>query len=313
MNKQVLHITNGSVLTDLLNELDYSGEKLTWQEMLCEGPTLRNIDSKEFIDLRKKFFNDFYDVELDVDEIKFELKKLDNTENYSEIVLWFEYDLFCHINMLAVINLIQQKKINLPIYLVCSGRITGGKSLKGLSELSSEQLLSHFDNKVLLNQEDMDLAATVWGIYCGIDHNLLKPFIVKSSSFKYLNSCLKAHLKRFPDSVDGLAILERNILEIVAKYNITSKHHLLGYALSYQGYYGYGDIQLIRIIEKLSVFYNVTEEGLTLNRKGHEVLLGHHNYAFEIDDNMVFGGVNKFDFQFNKKLNKLIKTIINAH
>ena len=141
----------------------------------------------------------------------------------------------------------------------------------------------------------------------------MKPFIVKPSSFKYLSNCLKAHLKRFPDSVDGLNVLERNILEIVVKYSITSKHHLLGYALSYQGFYGYGDIQLSRIIDKLSVFFNISEGHLKLNRKGHEALLGQHNFSSEINDQMVFGGVNKFDFQFSKKLNKLVKTVINAH
>lgn len=312
MDSEILHITNGTILTDILNELGFKGEKLTWQEMLCEGPTFEIIDSKEFLEQRKKFFNDFYDVDLDVEKITSELQKLNHPENYTEIVLWFEYDLFCHINMIAVINLIKQKKIELPIYMVCSGRIAGSKSLKGLSELTSAQLMSHFEKKVLLNSEDIELASTIWGIYCGVDHNLLKPFIVTSSSFQYLNSCLKAHLKRFPDSIDGLSILERNILEIVAKYDITSTHHLLGYALSYQGYYGYGDLQLARIIEKLSVFFIITEKRLILNRKGHEALLGQHNYSFAINDHMVFGGVNKFDFQFNKKLNKLVKTVINA-
>jgi len=313
MSKQQLHITNGSHLTNVLNELNIQGVKLTWQELLCEGPTTEKVGSELFLETRKSFFTQFYNIDLDIEFIKSELDKFNDSENYSEIVLWFEYDLFCHINMIAIISLIQQKKMNLPLHLVCSGRIEGSKNLMGLSELSPEQLVNHYKNKVLLNKEDIDIAITVWGIYCGVDHTLLKPFIVKPSSFKYLSNCLKAHLERFPNSVDGLSILERNILQIIVKQSITSKHHLLGYALNYQGYYGYGDLQLERIINQLSMFYSVTEGEIELNRKGHEALLGHHNFALEIDNDMMYGGVKKIAFQFNKSKNKLVKSISNVN
>lgn len=313
MNKLPLHIANGSVLTNRLNELNIEGDILTWQEMLCEGPTVEQVYSDEFSKLRKAFFSDFYDIDLVVNEIELELDKLNHLEKYSEIILWFDYDLFCHINMIAVISLLQQKKINLPLYLVCSGKVERSKNLKSLAELNSGQLLKHYRDKIALKPEDIDLAMTVWGIYCGKDHNLLKPLIVTNSSFKYLSNCLKAHLERFPETKNGLNVIERNILEIVKSTSIKSKHHLLGYALNYQGFYGYGDLQISRIIENLSIFFIEEENSIKLNRKGHEALLGQHNFALEIGNSMMFGGVNKFEFQFNKKENKLIKTVYNAN
>jgi len=129
MKKQILHITNGNSLTNYLNELNVEGEKLTWQEMLCEGPTTEQVYSEKFIEHRKAFFSEYYNIGLNISEIEAELDKLNHVENYSEIVLWFEYDLFCHINLIAVINLIQQKKITLPLYLVCSGRVRNSKNL----------------------------------------------------------------------------------------------------------------------------------------------------------------------------------------
>jgi len=313
MKNYPLHITNGSNLTNILKDLDYKEDILTWEEMLCEGCTISNINSDEFLKIRTNFFNHYYDIDLNVEEIKEEFDILNHTEKFSEIILWFEYDLFCHMNMIGVINLLKQKKINLPIYLVCSGRIEGEKSLKGLSELTHSQLNAHYKNKVKLTEEDIELAISIWDIYCGKDHNLLKPYIVKSSSFKYLSNCLKAHLERFPDSVTGLNILERNLLEIIRDNDIKSKNHLLGYALNYQGYYGYGDLQFFRIINMLSMFYSESEEGIKLNRQGHEALLGQHNFALEINNAITFGGVNKLDFQFSKQQNKLVKTIQNAY
>ncbi|TXG39807.1 DUF1835 domain-containing protein [Seonamhaeicola maritimus] len=313
MDRKQLHITNGDVLTNYLNDSGYKGDIITWHEMLCEGPTLVNILSDDFFKVRADFFSETYNVYLDIDAYKSEIKKLDNIEDYSEIVLWFEYDLFCHINLMAVISLIKQKKIKLPISLVCSGRVSHSKNLKGLSELSSEELTVHYTNRAKLNQDDIELAETLWQIYNGKDHNLFKPFIVQSSSFDYMSNCLKAHLKRFPDSKSGLSTIENNILEILDKNIIKSKHHLLGYALNYQGFYGFGDMQLGRIIDQLSIFYTEDESGIQLNRKGYEALLGQHNFASEINDTTVFGGVKKPDFQFNKQENKLVKTVINAH
>ena len=309
MKKIPLHITNGTVLTQKLIDLNIEGEFLTWQEMLCEGPTLEVVYSEKFFNLRKQFFTEYYNTDLDFSKIELELKKLESTENYSEIVLWFEFDLFCHINLMAVICLIQQKNISLPLYLVCSGKIRGTKNLKGLAELSTGHLIKHFNDKVLLSKDSIELARTIWGIYCGKDHNLFKPYIVKTSQYIYLNNCLKAHLERFPNSITGLNVLEKNILEIVRDNKINSHHHLLGYALNYQGYYGYGDLQILRIIDKLKVFFKESEDLIELNRKGHEALLGIHNFALELNNNMTYGGLRKFNFQFNKKENKLIKMV----
>ncbi|WP_407557533.1 DUF1835 domain-containing protein [Winogradskyella sp. 4-2091] len=312
MTKNALHITNGNALTDYLRELDFTEEILTWQEILCEGPTIPKIDSKEFFDLRREFLKTYYDIEVNEKELQKELVKLDHIEQYDEINLWFEYDLFCHINLLGVINLLHQKEIKKPLYLICSGRIKGENSLKGLAELSSGQLKAHYANKVLLTQEDIDLAIALWRTYCGKDHNILKPYIVTKSSFKYMSNCLKAHLKRFPDQKSGLGTIEGNILKIINENDIKSLNHLLVYCLNYQGYYGYGDLQLERKIEKLALFYSVEDDGVKLTRKGHEALLKQHNFASEINNDMDYGGVNRLAYQFNVEENKLIKTIKNV-
>lgn len=313
MKATTLHITNGSSLTEYLKELDFMGEFLTWQEMLCEGPTKHRIDSTEFIETRKSFLLKEYNIEIDENEFKQELEKLNNTNAYNEIVLWFEYDLFCHINLIAIISHLQRKKVKLPLYLVCSGRIKGESDFKGLAELSPDQLFTHYKRKIRLSNDDVDLASMIWELYCGKNHNLIKPFIVRTSSFMYLNSCLKAHLKRFPDSKSGLSRLEQHILETIKLNVIKSKNHLLGYVLNYQGYYGYGDLQIERMISKLSIFFSKQKGQLVLNRKGHEALLGQHNFSKEIGNNLMYGGVRRLNYLFNKKQNKLIKTTINAY
>ena len=67
------------------------------------------------------------------------------------------------------------------------------------------------------------------------------------------------------------------------------------------------------MINQLSLFFEETKTTLKLNRKGHEALVGLHNFSLEINNNMTYGGVNHIDFQFNENENKLVKTNINVH
>ena len=168
MSVRTLHITNGSALTNYLLKLEIVtvSNVITWQEALCVGPTVLEVASEEFLNTRNAFFKSVYNIELSKEEIASELQKLDDISNFTEIVLWFEYDLFCHINMVAVISLLEQKGIYLPIYLVCSGRVDGEKGLKALGELNPKQLHSHYDQRVKLNIDDIALAKHVLKIYC---------------------------------------------------------------------------------------------------------------------------------------------------
>lgn len=312
MTNKRLHITNGTSLTNYLEKENYEGEILTWHEMLCEGPTEKEIDTQSFFKKRKAFLESVYNAEYDILKIQSEIKKTDNINNYKEVVLWFEFDLFCHINLIAAISLLKQKHVEIPIFLVCSGRIEGEKGLKALTELTPKQLSEHYKNKIALTIDDIATAQKAWRIYCENDHNLLKELIIRPSSFKYLSNCLKAHLRRFPDTRSGLNTLEYNTLKLIKEHAIKSRHHLLGYCLHYQGYYGFGDMQIIRLIDKLELFYTETEDSLTLNRDGHLALEHQKNFRKALNCDFVFGGVNKREFQFDKKANKLIKNIVNA-
>ena len=156
MSSKKLHITNGDVLTNyLLNELNFTGDFITWGEMLCEGPTETDLVSKTALLKRQHFFNEFYNVEFDIPKFKKEIEKFCHLNSYDEIILWFEYDLFCHINMSAVLHLISHQKTTTPISLVCSGRVKGIKNLCGLAELSSKNLMKHYKKRQNLSPDDI--------------------------------------------------------------------------------------------------------------------------------------------------------------
>ncbi len=311
MGTQTLHITNGDSLTQRIKELNLvEGEIFTWREMLCEGPTEIKVETESSIKRRKTFLKKYYRINDGDYEEKFvsQLQKLDDLTTYKEIVLWFEYDLFCHINMIAAISLLIRKgSNNIPVYLVCSGRIPHEKKLFGLCELSDVQLKAHYQNKTLLTTDDLELADYVWTLYCESNPKKIAGQIKKNSSFEYLSICLRAHLQRFPNMLTGLNILEHNILEMINTYQIKNIKQLMGYALEYQGYYGYGDMQMKRVLARLFQFLDQTKGRLQLSERGKLALQQKKNFYNTQMLDWYYGGVKKYDYLYNNDTHTLLK------
>src|SRR5690554_3916687 len=132
-----LHIINGDDISKNIKALEIPGEIVVWREMLCEGPTYASLDTPEFVKLRKDFLSKTYNIAPEDYDKQFveELEKLTISNGYDEIVLWFEFDLFSHINMLAVINHLLENKKRIPVFLVCSKKLEDEKEFTPLSQL----------------------------------------------------------------------------------------------------------------------------------------------------------------------------------
>ncbi len=311
MGTNTLHITNGDSLTHRIKELNLvEGEFLVWREMLCEGPAEIKVETESSIKKRKAFLKKYYRIPVEDYEEKFisQLKKLDDLQAYDEIILWFEYDLFCHVNMISAISLLMRKGIGeIPVYLVCSGRVEHEKRLFGLGELSDSQLKKHYNDRIKLTLDDLELAAYVWTLYCESNPKKIAGQIKKHSSFEYLSICLRAHLQRFPNMLTGLNVLEHNILEMVDTYDIKNIKQLMGYTLEYQGYYGYGDMQMKRVLARLFQFLDQTKDRLQLSERGKLALQHKKNfYNTQILD-WYYGGVKKYDYLYNDETHTLLK------
>lgn len=308
-NNRILHIANGDDIFDRLQALKLPGEVLVWREMLCEGPTVQDLGSQEFLDVRKAYLKDAYAISEEEYEAEFisELLKLESLKEYKEIILWFEFDLFSHINMMAAISHLLELEGKAPIHLVCSGWVKGEKELTSLSELSPKQFQEHYDNKLLLTIDDLETASLMWEIYCSSNPLRIKAEIKKTSNFQYLSSCLRAHIERYPNAKSGLNSLETNILKLVQEHQIKSQNQLLGYALQYQGYYGYSDAQMQRVIDKVSPFFSTTGDVYKLNEDGEKALLLTKNFYQKLRDDSFYGGTRKYDFLYDPVSHNLLK------
>tara|TARA_B100001146_G_C16170915_1_gene430037 strand:+ start:495 stop:1427 length:933 start_codon:yes stop_codon:yes gene_type:complete len=306
----LLHITNGDSFTEKLKSLKLKGDIITWREMLCEGKTLTTVGSESFWKTRFEFLNKNYKVSKSwfIEKTLKEYRSLCNHKQQDEIVLWFEYDLFCQINMIAVLSWLKANRKYAQISLVCSGKEDESGKLYSLSELSDEQLLYLYKNKTELTQDDIEYADYVWQLYCSDNPIRLENLSDFSEfQFEYLPDALHTHLQRFPSIKNGLNSMENNILQIALDKKPASRKVFLAEILQNQGFLGFGDSQYERAITRLKPLFSGFNP-VRLTKKGKEILEKRTSYYSCIQDNDVYlGGALKYNFLFNTDSGRILK------
>ena len=150
MITKTVHILNGDSTAYSINKSGLSGDVIVWREMLCDGDLDLDIASDEFWMKRYAFFEE----ELDVSKLEYfdksikELIKIENVSNYNEVVLWFEYDLFCQVNLMALCTyLLKHYRKDILYYLVCTGKEKGKKKLQTLADYPANQYENLYETK----------------------------------------------------------------------------------------------------------------------------------------------------------------------
>lgn len=278
--------------------------------MLCEGKTETNVGSESFWKTRFDFLHKNYKVSKSwfVEKTLKEYRSLCNHKQQDQIILWFEYDLFCQINMLAVLSWLKKHRRYAEIYLVCSGDEDETNRLYGLGDLNDEQIFHSYKNKIKLSQNDIEYADYVWQLYCSDNPIRLENLIdFDNYKFEYLADAIKVHLKRFPTIKNGLNELENRVLEYSLQQKPKSKKQLLNKLLQNQGFYGFGDTQYERVISNLRPLFS-SFNPVRLTAKGKEILDGQTNYYSQIRDNEDYlGGALKYNFLYNTESDRILK------
>lgn len=305
-----LHITNGDSFTQKLEALELKGEIITWREMLCEGKTETNVGSESFWKTRFDFLHKNYKVSKSwfVEKTLKEYRSLCNHKQQDQIILWFEYDLFCQINMLAVLSWLKTYRRDAEISLVCSGDEDETDKLYGLNELSDEQLLHLYENRKVLSRSDIEYADYVWQLYCSDNPIRLENLTdFNNYQFDYLGDAVRAHLKRFPSIKNGLNAIENKVLEVAAEKKPRSKKAFLKNVLQDQGLYGFGDTQYDRVITNLKPLFT-SFNPVRLSKKGKEILDKETSYYSLIKDNEAYlGGALKYNYLYNTDSDRILK------
>ena len=268
-----LHILNGDSTKQIFSNAALEGDIIVWREMLCEGSIHKNVGSDAFWKNRYAFF----EKEIGIAKLEYfdktikELTKLEDLSNYNEVILWFEFDLFCQVNLIALCSyLLKNYRKDIHYSLVCTGKEKGTKHLRTLSDYSPNDFVLLFENRIRLSKHDLLFAEECWHKYVENIYEELQQFnFNRSAKFRYLQKAIDQHLKRFPDK-NSLNQIQNKILELI-EAGYSKKIDILKGLLQWQQketVYGFGDLQYALYLEKLKDYYDIDQNQYKLNKKG---------------------------------------------
>src|SRR5262249_37750434 len=141
-------------------------------EALATGPTLQGLSKDEWIAVRAADLADGAELELTV--VERELAAIDatlaNIASHEEVILWFEHDLFCQINLIYLLDrFARQDAQPARLSLICVGEFPGVENFRGLGQLTTEQMASLFDTRHTVTGAELSLGQRAWAAYCSPD------------------------------------------------------------------------------------------------------------------------------------------------
>lgn len=291
----ILHILNGDSTAHVFGQTGLPGEILIWREMLCEGWVPATPDFEAFWQQRGDFLTHHYAFDRDEYENRTvrEFRRLHEFRHYDEITLWFEFDLFCQINLLYLLHFFSEKDWGQTrLTLVSPGSHPEHPAFKGLGELTPGQLAALWPERIALTPADVGVGRRAWQAYAAATPDALRGFLAKGEfgALEFLENALRAHLSRFPTDPSGLGRIERFWLETLPETGETVPAMVRFWNDNPQ--FGFGDVQLLRTLEELKAAGLMPEIGpFTRTDRAEAVLAGRENYRNFAPRPRFLGGV----------------------
>lgn len=116
----IYNILNGDALAYSFPEAKIEGEIIVVREALIDGDLSEN-NLQDFWRARAKYLG-IAETEYHAQVAK-EFEKIMNAPDDSEFNLWFEYDLFCQVNMWFVISIINNLRIRKKVFAVYTSHL----------------------------------------------------------------------------------------------------------------------------------------------------------------------------------------------
>ncbi len=271
-----LHILNGDARVAAFTKADLPGEMMVWREILASGPAVYAMPDQAFWKMRSRYITETFQVPPTDYEQKVldELPKLERAGLFFEVVLWFDQDLVCQINLLYLLH--RLSKLKSTLISVCSpeGTHTGDK----------KQEMQHlFENRRMLDVAQLQQATTLWKLYAGPDPMALQAYLLENELFSdSLKQAFNLHLQRFPNQDTYVGVHQNLILAPLAEGSSTIAAIQKHFWEQDPGY-GFGDWQLQALLREMSPeLVQINDADVTPTEHGKQVVAGQHKFKKEL-------------------------------
>ncbi|OWR31868.1 RNA polymerase subunit sigma [Saccharibacillus sp. O23] len=250
--RHMLHIVNGDHTAKLMQEAGIEGEILVWRELYPFGPVFPDMEEAsarfaraEYLERELGIPRAFY-----LEGCAEQERKLRELEQYEEVVLWFEHDLFDQ-TMLAVLlgRIERMRRGRTRLSLLSIGEFPGIELFRGFGQLRPEQLKTLSGTWQPVGEEQFAAASRFWSAYSSPDLEEHVRFLeADSSALPFARAAFEAHLSRLPSAEDGLGSIQRAALEAAAS-GAAGPAELFRLATDELVALGLGDLEFFRHLE----------------------------------------------------------------
>jgi len=245
----IYNILNGDALAYSFPDTKIEGDIIVVREGLIDGDLSCSV-LQDFWHSRAKYIG-ITDAEYH-DKVVSEFEKIMDSPDGSVFNLWFEYDLFCQVNMWFTISIIQSLTIKKTVYAVNTSWLdkTGKQFWSGFGHANTNELAICFADRIPLHDADIELAHHLWTAYKSENlEELTRLAENKSQAFPYLQEVVKAHVDRFPK--DGTKGRPEKVIEEIINTGVEDFHQVFVAFSDVESIYGFGDIQLKHLYDKV--------------------------------------------------------------
>lgn len=245
----IYQVLNGDSLAYSFPDAKIEGDVIVVREGLIDGDLSGN-NLNEFWQSRANYMG-LTEAEYHNNVVN-EFAKIVTASDGSEFNLWFEYDLFCQVNMWFTISIINSLPIKKKVYAVYTSYLdrTDKQFWNGFGPANSSELASCFANRIPFKDADLKLGQDLWTTYKSENlQELIRLAENQSSAFPYLQEVVKAHVDRFPE--DGTKGRPEKLIEEIIQAGTEDFPNVFKEFWDKESIYGFGDIQIKQLYDKV--------------------------------------------------------------
>jgi hypothetical protein len=276
---RLLHVANGTSVTNTLAETGIPGLRSIWADPLHEGPVPGGLTDDELVAVRMRYLlGDQLPQSDHWNDLRRWRKSIDSHASYDELILWFEHDLFDQLNLIQLLSYVRGRlPAEKAVTLICIHSFPGHPEFHGLGELTAPELASLFGARRPVTDAEYLLAGRAWQAFREPTPEALDQLRQSdTSAMPYLARSLQRFLENYPAVRDGLSRSERRLLELAAE-GLTLARAFPRMNDGEDAYY-ISDVTFMGLIGELSgtspPLLTVAERTLMLTAEGRDVLAG---------------------------------------
>lgn len=276
----MLHVLNGDETRRVFERAGLAGEVVVWRDILVEGP-VRSGDGAAVPALEERVA--FLAERLAIDPQAYtraareQAAALDAAREHDEVVLWFEQDLFCAVNLWRLLDWFARRLPGPTLSLIYPSTEEAG----GLGALPPERLAALFAERAPVTEPTLALGRRAWTAYASADPLDTTPLVEDDDlALAFVRGAFRCHLGRFPSVANGLneletatlAVLRRSPRGFAALFREVSAHPRIRR-------HGMGDVQFAAAVRGLAPLVraiggDVMDGELEITQAGRDVVAG---------------------------------------